>query len=199
MRLQFEASAGSGALHHAREAGSRERRTAFADEYEGGSLALPLEPPQGSQFITSERMGAGGAVLDATDVENGGAKFDLIPAQVAQFGCAQPVPEGDQDHRRIPMPMPVRFGCFDQGLDLARRQVFSGTELGVRARVGTTVRFTSVGGTNFRCDFCMENGPPGTATVRIFAHLRTAAKSGRQCRVKLSHETACGQGLDWST
>jgi hypothetical protein len=65
-------------------------------------------------------------------VENGGAEFDLIPAQVAQFRRSQPVPEGDEDHRGVPVPMPVRFGCFDEGLDLARRQVFSGAEFGVR-------------------------------------------------------------------
>jgi hypothetical protein len=33
------------------------------------------------------KMGTRSAVLDPPDVKDGGAEFDLIPAQVAQFGC----------------------------------------------------------------------------------------------------------------
>jgi hypothetical protein len=70
-----------------------------------------------SHFVTPERMSAGGAVLDPSDVEDGRAEFDFIPTQVAQFGRSQPVPEGNQDHGGVPMSVPVRFGCLDQGFD----------------------------------------------------------------------------------
>jgi hypothetical protein len=51
------------------------------------TFSSPLDPPQGSH---PERMGAGGAILDPADVEEGGTELDLIPAQVAQFDRSQP-------------------------------------------------------------------------------------------------------------
>jgi hypothetical protein len=44
-----------------------------------------FEAQAGAQFITPERMSAGGAGLDPTEVKDGGAEFDLIPPEVAQF------------------------------------------------------------------------------------------------------------------
>jgi hypothetical protein len=44
-----------------------------------------FEAQAGAQFITLERMSAGGAGLDPTDVKDGGAEFDLILPEVAQF------------------------------------------------------------------------------------------------------------------
>jgi hypothetical protein len=64
-------------------------------------------------------VGARRAVLDPADVQDGGAKLDLIPTQVAQLGSPEPMTEGDQDHGRVPVPVPVGHGGFHQGLDLA--------------------------------------------------------------------------------
>jgi len=46
------------------------RGASLADEDEWRCFAFPLEPPQRSQFIASERMSAGGAILDPADVED---------------------------------------------------------------------------------------------------------------------------------
>ena len=121
-----------GPFNHPGEAGRRERGTSFADEDEGRRFALPLESPQGPKFITPERMSAGGSILDPADVEDGGAELDLIPAQVAQFGRSQPVPEGDQDHGGVAVPVPVCLGGRDQSPYFGRRQVLAGAELGIR-------------------------------------------------------------------
>ena len=43
------------------------------------------------------------------------------------------MPEGQQDHGRVPVPVSIGLGGFAQGLDLTRRQVFSGAKLGVWA------------------------------------------------------------------
>jgi hypothetical protein len=42
------------------------------------------------------------------------------------------VPEGHEDHGRVPVTVPVGLGGLDQGLDLAGRQMLSGPKLGVR-------------------------------------------------------------------
>jgi hypothetical protein len=41
------------------------------------------------------------------------------------------VPEGNQDHGGIAVPVPVRLGGLDQGFDLTEGQVLSGAKLGV--------------------------------------------------------------------
>jgi hypothetical protein len=72
-------------------------------------------------------------------MEDGGAELDLVPAQVAQLGHPQALPEGDQGHGGA-VPMPVRLGGLDQRVNLAGREVFAGAQFGVRAPAGSTVR-----------------------------------------------------------
>jgi hypothetical protein len=55
------------------------------------------------------------------------------PAQVAELGRPKPMPEGQQDHGRVPVTVAVRLGGLDQGLDLPGRQVLPGTKFGVGA------------------------------------------------------------------
>jgi hypothetical protein len=43
------------------------------------------------------------------------------------------MPEGQQDHGRVPVTVAVRLGGLDQGLDLAGRQVLPGTKFGIGA------------------------------------------------------------------
>jgi hypothetical protein len=42
------------------------------------------------------------------------------------------VPEGDQDHRRVPVALPIVLGRLDEALDLCRRQVLTGPKLSIR-------------------------------------------------------------------
>jgi hypothetical protein len=67
VRLERKTSGLRGPFNHPGEAGRRERGASLADEGERRRFDLPLEPPQGSQFITPERMGAWSAVLDPAD------------------------------------------------------------------------------------------------------------------------------------
>jgi hypothetical protein len=70
--------------------------------------------------------------------------FEVInKPQVAELDRQKPVPEGQQDHGRVPVPVAVRLGGLDQGFDLSGRQVLLGSKFGVRT--GASVRFTSVG------------------------------------------------------
>jgi hypothetical protein len=105
-----------------------------------------------------------------------GIEVDLVPAQVTRLGGAQSVPEDQEDHGGVPLPVAVGLGRVDQGLDLARRQVLPGAKLGVRSPLGATVRFTSVGATSLRLDFAMETGLPRIATVRSFGKQPTVCK-----------------------
>ena len=71
-------------------------------------------------------------ILDPPHVEHCATEVDLVPAQVADFARPEPVPEGDQDHGRVPMAVAVGLGGLDQRLDLAGRQVLARAKLGVR-------------------------------------------------------------------
>jgi hypothetical protein len=87
----------------------------------------------------------------------------------------QPVPEGDQDHGGVAVPVPVCQAALTRVSTSAAVRCSRVQSSALGRLVGTTVRFTSVGGTSFRYDFAMKSGPLGTVTVRIFTHLRTAA------------------------
>jgi hypothetical protein len=76
-------------------------------------------------------MGAGCTVLDSPHVQDRALEVDLVPAQVADLGGAQPVPEGHEDQGRVPVTVAVGLGGLDQGLDLAGRQVLPGPKFGV--------------------------------------------------------------------
>jgi len=59
------------------------------------------------------------------------APVHLVPAQVAQLGRPQPVPECQKDHGRVPMTVSVGLGGIDRDLDLAGREMLAGAKLGV--------------------------------------------------------------------
>ena len=67
-------------------------------------------------------------ILDVPHVEHPAAEVNLVPAQVADLGRAEPVPESDEDHGRIPMAVAVGLGGLDRGFDLAGRQVLAGAK-----------------------------------------------------------------------
>jgi hypothetical protein len=85
------------------------------------------------QLIAEQRMGTRGAVLDPAHVEYGTIEVDLVPTQVADFSCPQPMAEGDQDHGRVPVTVAIVLRGLDQGLDLARREMLAGAKLGIRS------------------------------------------------------------------
>jgi hypothetical protein len=75
--LERKTSGLGGPFNHPGEAGRRERGASLADEGERRRFDLPLEPPQGSQFITPERMGAWSAVLDRRTEDGRALRLDL--------------------------------------------------------------------------------------------------------------------------
>src|SRR5262249_44922688 len=76
-------------------------------------------------------MSARGAVLDAGDGQRCGFKVHLLPLQVTDLGCAQTMPEGEQDHGLVPMRPAVALAASDQPFDLAFRQVLAGPNVGI--------------------------------------------------------------------
>ena len=61
-----------------------------------------------------------------------GRELNLVPAQIAKLGRPKPMPEGQEDHGRVPVPVPVGLGRLDQGVDLPGCQVLAGPKLGIR-------------------------------------------------------------------
>jgi hypothetical protein len=89
----FEAGGSRCPFDNPGKASGRERGSPLADEDKRRRLALPLESPQGAEFVAVQRMGARRAVLDPPHVQDGAVEVDLVPAQIAGLGGAQPVPE----------------------------------------------------------------------------------------------------------
>src|SRR5262245_50347657 len=55
---------------------------------------LALKPTQSAEFTAGERMDRGYAALEPRDVQPGMGEVDLFPAQRAQLGRSQSMPEG---------------------------------------------------------------------------------------------------------
>jgi hypothetical protein len=123
MNLDVEASGHCRSLQHSREAGRCEWCPSLRDEHEGRCWCFPLETTQCSHFAAGQGMSAGSAVLRPADVQDSLSEIDLIPSEIAQFGHTQAVPEGDQDHRGIPVPVAVFAYDLDEAFDLFLGQV----------------------------------------------------------------------------
>ena len=66
------------------------------------------------------------AILDPTNIKDCLIKVGLLPTKIDKLGRAESVPESDQDHRRVPVALPIGLGRLDEALDLRRRQVLAG-------------------------------------------------------------------------
>jgi hypothetical protein len=69
------------------------------------------------------------------------------------------MPEGQEDHGRVPVPVPVRLGRLDQGLDLAGRQVLPGAQLGVWAPGRSNCSIYFGWRDQLQMQFCHEKQP----------------------------------------
>ena len=62
-------------------------------------------------------MHARHSILDAGDMQAAVRQVDLVPSQGAQLRSSQPVPKGQQDHSRIPVPIAVVGSSLDARCD----------------------------------------------------------------------------------
>ena len=72
------------------------------------------------------------AVLDPPNVQGGRSELHLTPTQVHQFGSAQTMAVGHQDHCAVAGAPAVTLGRGDQPLDLSLGQVFAGAQLAIQ-------------------------------------------------------------------
>lgn len=94
VRLDAEIGRDGRPLDHAGKPGRRQRGAAFRHEHEWRLLAFAVMFAQRPHFPTVQWVRGRRPVLDATDVQVCGVEVDLLPAQIADFGGAQPVPKG---------------------------------------------------------------------------------------------------------
>src|SRR3954470_12708068 len=103
MPLQPDANIHSRPLNHSRKPCSREGSVSLRHEHEWARVAVALQAEKSTHLQPVQRMHARGALLNSTDVEHGAVEINLIPAKRYEFGGAQAVSEGHQDHRRVAM------------------------------------------------------------------------------------------------
>jgi hypothetical protein len=66
-----------------------------------------LETAQGAKFDAGQWVDGRDPILKSIDVQAAMDQINLLPAQRAQFGCSQAVPECYQDHGGVTMPVPI--------------------------------------------------------------------------------------------
>lgn len=73
-----------------------------------------MRPAEQPHFSAGQRAGRGRTVFDATDTARLGFEVDLFPAQVTDFGGAQAVAEGQENHERVAMAVAIVLRRVDQ-------------------------------------------------------------------------------------
>src|SRR2546427_9736374 len=132
MRVYREPQPGALAClgHHLAHARIGQWPFALREKHIGRCACEALEFPQGTDLCAGERMRARDAMLDAPHVQESLIKVKLIPAQVNQFGHAQPMAIGQEDHRLIAVPMASNAaGRLAQLLDFRWRKMLTGTDV----------------------------------------------------------------------
>jgi len=71
-------------------------------------------------------MGGGNAAFHSTDMQHGSFEADLIPPEFANLTGATAMPIGQQQHGRVPVPLPIVLGGLDQSLHFGLGQVLPG-------------------------------------------------------------------------
>jgi hypothetical protein len=117
---------------HSVEPSRAHRCSTLAQEYVPARLLLALKAAQGTQFCPGQRVNGGDAILGPGDVQPSMDEIDLLPAQGAQLGGSQSMSEGQKDHGRIPMAMPVVAGRFHQPLNFSLGKIFADAIMAVR-------------------------------------------------------------------
>src|SRR5262245_22157515 len=103
-------------------------------------------------------------------------EVDLLPAQGAQFRRSQAMPEGEQDHARIPMPVSITARCLHQALDLSLGEVLAGSIMPVRAATAPNCSLYSGWRSFAGCGFHWRNSTKLTGTDTIRPLIRTVCK-----------------------
>src|SRR6516164_9165443 len=118
-------------FHEAVDGVSGKRAAALGLEDEG-PRRVALQLAQHAQFVASDRVDCGLAVLRPSDMQRRiTAPLDLRPFKLGDLDSPQSVTEGNQDQRSVPLAVAPHLGGGDQLLDLGRGQVFAGTHLSV--------------------------------------------------------------------
>jgi len=106
------------------EALRRHGPAALGREHVRRWLLHTLQAPQRAEFVALERMHARRPRFDPAHVQPASRKLDLRPEQIAKLARPQPVPEREQDHGRIAVPVTAGLASLgDQPLDLALGEV----------------------------------------------------------------------------
>src|SRR5262249_23730779 len=106
----------------------------------------------------------------------GMGEVDLLPAEGAQFGCSQAMPEGQEDHGRITMPVPITAGSLHQPLDLLLGEVLSRSIMPIWAATTPNCSLYSAWRSGAVCGFHWRNSAKLTRTDTITPLMRTVCK-----------------------
>src|SRR5262249_41416923 len=83
------------------------------------------ELTQGAHFVASDGMGGRFAVLGPAYMQGRPGKIDLRPFQFAKLGRSQSMAKRHEEHRCVPMSVPISLCGLDQPFDLVWGEVFA--------------------------------------------------------------------------
>src|SRR6516165_2171340 len=103
-------------------------------------------------------------------------EVDLLPAQGAQFGRSQAMPESQEDHGRIPMSVSIPARRLHQPLDLLLGEVRAGSIMPIWAATTPNCSLYSGWRSGAGCCFHWRNSAKLARTDTIRHFMRTVCK-----------------------
>src|SRR6266513_6276466 len=101
-------------------------------------------------------MNAVDAILRPGHMQPAVREVHLLPSQGAKLRRTQPVPESQQNHGRVPVPIAVVTGCLHEPLDFLLREVFTAAVMRVGAATSANCSLLGVGATLLAAAFIGE-------------------------------------------
>ena len=131
MDLDLDPSRLGCTLQHPREPSGRERSPALTHEHKGARWSFPLKPSERPHLPAGQRMRAGRTRLGPTDVQDSVVEVHLLPSQVQL--ARRPVGRAGRPGGPLWRPGEPNgcLWCLDELLDLLRREVFTGPQVGI--------------------------------------------------------------------
>jgi hypothetical protein len=114
-------------------------------------------------------------------MQNGAVEIDLLPTKVHDLGGPQPMPKGDQDHRRIPMPVTVSPGRGHEGLDLVLGQVLTRAQVAVLGPLRRDCSFCDSWDNKLEMRITHENPPAAQRHCSDNSHFRNSFTPKPRC------------------
>jgi hypothetical protein len=124
-------------------------------------------------------------------------KSTCSPPQVANFRCPKAVPEGQEHHQCVAMPIAIALGRLDEPLDLVDGQVLSGPKLAIFASAQRNCSIFSCWSDQSQAWFGHENPSSCMPHCSIHRHFMNSCERQNGCSTSKKDKHGTDECFGW--